>query len=53
METKLLDILYKTLELKLKETNPNEHGYKAGLLFCQSEIQKMQIDLLTHEINNK
>jgi hypothetical protein len=52
METKLLDILYKTLELKLKETSPNEHGYKAGLLFCQSEIQKMQIDLLKHEINN-
>jgi hypothetical protein len=51
METKLLERLYRVLELKLKETNPNEHGYKAGLLFCQSEIKKIQIDLLTHEIN--
>ena len=52
METKLLDILYKTLELKLKETPPNDLGFKAGIMFAQTEINNMRIDLLKHELKN-
>ena len=52
METKLLDILYKTLELKLKETPPNDFGYRAGIMFAQIEIDKMRIDLIKHELKN-
>jgi predicted transport protein len=50
METKLLDKLDGVIEEKKKE--PNHIAFKAALLFVQTEINNMRIDLIKHELKN-
>ena len=49
METKLLDILNDKIERKKKEVN--DIGFKAALLFVQTEINEIKINILNEKIN--